>query len=118
MKWILIITVGIIAGALSYWFNPYNEMELFGVHIYKIMISATFLGSLILTFFLNEKPWKISLLVSLGVLFSVICRIFFDIANDSGTHNLFPFEIIATSFITIPSAFVGSYLSHLITRHK
>jgi len=110
---ILIIVVGIIAGGFSYWFNPYNEMSLFGISIYKLMGAGAFLGSLILTLFLNKKPSKIALLITVGVIIGVMCRIVFDGILDSSTHNLFPFEIIGALFITIPSAFIGSYLSEL-----
>ena len=111
---ILIILVGIIAGGFSYWFNPYNEMRFLGIHIYKLMSSGAFLGSLIMTLILNEKPWKIALLITAGIIIGIMCRIVFDGINDSSTHNLFPFEIIIALFITVPSAFIGSYLSQLI----
>lgn len=111
---ILIILVGIMAGGLSYWFNPYNELSLLGISIYKLMGAGAFLGSLSLTLILNEKPWKIALLITTGIIIGIMCRIIFDGINDSSTHNLFPFEIIAALFISVPSAFIGSYLSVLI----
>ena len=115
---LLIILVGIMAGGLSYWFNPYNEMSLLGISIYKLMGAGAFLGSLSLTLILNEKPWKIALLITTGIIIGIMCRIIFDGINDSSTHNLFPFEIIIALFITVPSAFIGSYLSLLIKRLK
>lgn len=112
---ILIILVGIMAGGISYWFNPYNEMSFLGISIYKLMAAGAFLGSLSLTLILNEKPWKIALLITAGIIIGIMCRIIFDGINDSSTsHNLFPFEIIIALFITVPSAFIGSYLSLLI----
>ncbi len=115
---LLIILVGIMAGGLSYWFNPYNEMSLLGISIYKLMGSSAFLSSLILTLILNEKPWRIALIITAGVIIGVMCRIIFDIIIDSSTHNLFPFEIIIAIFITVPSTFIGSYLSLLIKKLK
>ena len=111
---ILIIFVGIMAGGLSYWFNPYNELSLLGISIYKLMGAGAFLGSLSLTLILNEKPWKIALLITTGIIIGIMCRIIFDGINDSSTHNLFPFEIIIALFVSVPSAFIGSYLSVLI----
>jgi len=110
---ILIILVGIMAGGLSYWFNPYNEMSSFGISIYKLMGAGALLGSLSLTLILNEKPWKIALLITTGIIIGIMCRIIFDIINDSSTHNLFPFEIIIALIISVPSAFIGSYLAQL-----
>ena len=111
---ILIIFVGIMAGGLSYWFNPYNELSLLGISIYKLMGAGAFLSSLSLTLILNEKPWKIALLITTGIIIGIMCRIIFDGINDSSTHNLFPFEIIIALFVSVPSAFIGSYLSVLI----
>tara|TARA_R110000787_G_scaffold223423_5_gene331809 strand:+ start:115 stop:507 length:393 start_codon:yes stop_codon:yes gene_type:complete len=111
---ILIVVVGIMAGGLSYWFNPYDEMSLLGISIYKLMGAGAFLGSLILTLILNEKPWKIAILITTGIIIGIMCRIIFDGIIDSSTHNLLPFEIIIALFISVPSAFIGSYLSQLI----
>jgi|GEM_PF-3155827 len=101
-----------MAGSLSHCFNPYNKLSLFGISVYKLMAAGAFLGSLTLTLILTEKLWKISLLITARIIIGIMCRIIFEGINDSiTTHNLFPFEIIITLFITVPSAFIGSYLS-------
>jgi hypothetical protein len=110
----LIILVGIMVGGLSYWFNPYDELSLLGISIYKLMGAGAFLGSLSLTLILNKRPWEIAILITTGIMISIMCRIIFDGINDPSTHNLFPFEIIAALFISVPSAFIGSYLSVLL----
>jgi hypothetical protein len=38
----LIILVGIMVGGLSYWFNPYDELSLLGISIYKLMGAGAF----------------------------------------------------------------------------
>jgi uncharacterized membrane protein YjjP (DUF1212 family) len=103
-----------MVGGLSYWFNPYDELSLLGISIYKLMGAGAFLGSLSLTLILNKRPWEIALLITTGIMISIMCRIIFDGINDPSTHNLFPFEIIAALFISVPSAFIGSYLSVLL----
>jgi hypothetical protein len=110
----LIILVGIMVGGLSYWFNPYDELSLLGISIYKLMGAGAFLGSLSLTLILNKRPWEIAILITTGIMISIMCRIIFDGINDPSTHNLFPFEIIAALFISVPSEFIGSYLSVLL----
>jgi membrane associated rhomboid family serine protease len=62
----LIILVGIMVGGLSYWFNPYDELSLLGISIYKLMGAGAFLGSLSLTLILNKRPWEIALLITTG----------------------------------------------------
>jgi hypothetical protein len=106
----LIILVGIMVGGLSYWFNPYDELSLLGISIYKLMGAGAFLGSLSLTLILN-KPWEIALLITTGMI-SIMCRIIFDGINDQ--VHIFSFRNNSSSFISVPSAFIGSYLSVLL----
>ena len=110
-----IILVGLIAGGISYWFNPYNR-PLFGISIFTIMVISTFIGSFFLTILLIEKPYKIALLATLGVILAVIARIIFDGIMDPTSHNLAPFEIIICGSITIISTLVGAYFALLIKK--
>ena len=68
-------------------------------------------------FFLNEKPYKIAMLIFLGVVLAVMARILYDtIFWDKTSHNLAPFEILLCGIITIPSAFLGVYLTLLFKK--
>jgi hypothetical protein len=80
-----------MVGGLSYWFNPYDELSLLGISIYKLMGAGAFLGSLSLTLILN-KPWEIALLITTGMI-SIMCRIILMVLMIKYTS--FPFEIIA-----------------------
>lgn len=109
-----ITLVGLIIGGIAYWFQPYNQMTVLGLHIWLIMGVGAFLGSISLKLYLKEKPLKIALLVSLGVALAVLARIIFDVTFwDPTSHNLAPFEIIISGIITIPSAIAGGYLGRL-----
>jgi hypothetical protein len=115
---IVTILVGIIISGLAYWFHPYNQNTVFGINKWVIMGIGAFLGTLLLMVFLKEKPLKIALFVSLGVLLGVFARIIYDITlRDSTSHNLFPFEIIISSIVTVPCAFTGVYLGFLIKKY-
>lgn len=109
--------VGLIIGGTAYWFQPYNQLTILGIHIWLIMGVGTFLGSIGLMLYLNQKPLKTAMQVCLGVGLAVITRIVYDVTLwDSTTHNLAPFEIIITAIITIPSAITGGYLGLLIKK--
>ena len=115
--------IGIISGVLPYWFNAYNNQSMvLGFRSFQFVVmlmgAGAFLGSLILTLILNEKPSKIALLITAGVIIGIMCRIVFDVVNDLSTHNLFPIEIIMALVIIVPSAFIGSYLSQLFKNIK
>ena len=43
---IWIIIVGLIIGGISYWFQPYNQTTVLGIHIYLILSVGAFLGAL------------------------------------------------------------------------
>lgn len=114
---ILITLVGILIGAISYWFQPYNQLNVFGVKTRVIWSLGAFFGSLLLYTLLNEKALKIALLVSLGVILAIIFRIIYDtVFWNSTSHNLAPFEVIGCGMVTIPSAFAGAYLAVLIKK--
>jgi uncharacterized membrane protein YeaQ/YmgE (transglycosylase-associated protein family) len=110
--------IGIIIGGLAYWFQPYNQSTVFGINMWVIMSIGAFLGTLLIMIFLNEKPPKIALFVFLGVIIGVVAPIIYDITFwDPTSHNLFPFEIIFSSLITVTFAFIGVYLGLLIKKY-
>lgn len=112
-----ITLVGLIIGVIAYWVEPYVQTDIPGS--FFIWSFGAFFGSLLLMLFVNEKPTKIALLVSLGITLAVIAKIIYDtIFVDSTSHNLAPFEIIICGIITIPSAFVGVYLGFLIKKFR
>jgi len=109
--------VGLIIGVIAYWLEPYVQTDIPGS--FFIWSVSAFLGSLLLMLFVNEKPPKIALLVSLGIALAVLLRIIYDTTFvDSTSHNLAPLEIIICGIITIPSAFAGAYLGLLIKKFK
>ena len=110
---------GVIIGGIAYWFQPYNQSTVLGINIWLIISVGAFVSSFLLQLFVNEKPAKIALLVSLGVALAVLARIIFDVTfRDATSHNLAPFEIIICGIVTVPSAFVGVFLAHLIKKLK
>jgi uncharacterized membrane protein YccC len=111
--------VGLIIGGISYWFQPYNQIQILNSNIPLVWSLGAFFGSLLLMIYFNEKPPKIALLISLGVALAVLARIIYDtIFWDATSHNLAPFEIILCGIITIPSAFMGVYLALLMKKLK
>jgi len=114
---IWITLVGVLIGAISNWIHSYHESNLTGTYTLSVLILGSLVGSFLLTFYLKKRYSEIALLVTLGVVLAFIARIVYDTTFLDHSHNLFPFEII-TSLITLPSAFTGSFLGHLIKRFK
>ena len=114
---IWIIIIGLIIGGISYWFQPYGQMTVLGIHMYLIWSIGALLGALFLMLFIKKKPSQISLFLSLGVTLAILARIIYDTTFwDSTSHNLAPFEIIMGALITIPCAFLGTFLARLIKK--
>ncbi|MBP6758762.1 MAG: hypothetical protein KA133_05875 [Flavobacterium sp.] len=112
-----ITLVGIIAGGIAYWLQPYGQSKIFGIGIWTVMGIDAFMGSFFLMISLAYKPYLIALFVSLGVAIAILARIFYDITFwDKTSHNLAPFEFIIGGFVTIPSAYSGAYLALLIKK--
>ena len=127
-KTLLLATLtGMLAGAIGYWFQPYNQRTVLGMNMWLVMGVGAFLGSLFLFFFLKEKPGNkaalfslgIAYFVSLGVALAVLARIIYDtLFWDATSHNLAPFEILICFLIAIPCAFAGGFLSFLFTKFR
>jgi hypothetical protein len=112
-----ITLVGLIVGGIAYWFQPYNQDTVMGINMWLIMTIGATISSFLLKLFVDEKPPKIALLVSLGIALAVLARIIYDTTFwDSTSHNMAPFEIIICGIITIPAAFAGAYLGLLIKK--
>ena len=112
------IGVGLIIGGTAYWFQPYDQMTLFGLNIWLIMSIGSFLGATFLMLNLKEKPLKIAMLVSFGVALAILARIIYDTTIwDSTSHNLAPIEIIICGIVTIPSAIAGVYVGLLAKKN-
>ncbi|GAB2608708.1 hypothetical protein [Belliella aquatica] len=112
---IAISLIGLLLGGIAYWFQPYNQQDLFGVSIYLIMGVGAFLSSFFIKIYLKEKPLKIANFVSLGVIMAVLARIIFDVAFwDSTSHNLAPFEIIICGLNAFFPALIGGFLGKLV----
>lgn len=112
------LVLGLIAGGLSYWFNPDNVLYIVGIQIHVVMA----VGSLAAAWYAAWKYQlgiaKNSLLVTAGVTIAVIGRIVVDGILDSSSHNLFPLELIAAWVVTFPSALIGALLNRFLPSSK
>ncbi len=118
----LITLLGFIIGGMSYWFQPYNQMQLIGNYMMIIRCTGVFFGALILMFFIKKEPFQISLFLAFGIMLAYFARLIYDITFwDSTSHNLAGIEIIIVAFITIPFVFAGSFFASifiLLAKHK
>jgi uncharacterized membrane protein YfcA len=119
MKTLHPLLAGLTIGALAYWFQPYNQTTVLGLNMWLIMAIGALLASALLIHYLDQKPPKIALRVTLGVLLAILARILYDtILWDPTSHNLAPLEIIFAGIATLPAAFAGAYLGVFIKKRK
>ena len=111
------ILAGLIIGGLAHWFQPYGQMTILEIHIWWILSIGSFIVSILLKLYLQEKPLKIALMVSLGVVLALLARIIYDVTFwDSTSHNLAPFEFILSGIVAVPSALAGVYIGVLFKK--
>ena len=111
------LIIGLVCGAISYWFQPYNERNLLGMDIYLLMGILAFTASA-LAMVINRGIWyQIPLFLGAGFLISVMGRIFYDVTFiDKTHHNLWPFEILFVLGIIVPTSFTGGFLAFLLKK--
>lgn len=104
------IAIGFVIGAIGYWTADFSEDGEFARVIYSILGPGAFICS-VASFALRKKsPGFIALMVSLGVLLGMLSKIFYDILQDSSSHDMLPFELLLGLVIVLPAAFFGSFL--------
>ncbi len=114
-----VILTGLLVGAACYWPVPYAEINLLELYPWLLASSAALAGALLFTMFLSQKPWKIALSMTLGVVLAILIRIIYDTTfRDATSHNLAPFELIIVGLQTLPAAFAGAYLGLLFKKLK
>lgn len=110
------LILGLFCGALSYWFNAYNVMMVFGLSIYLVLAVTTFTSAFGFAL-LHKKASALSpVLICTGVIIAAFGRIFYDISKDATSHNLFPFEILIILGISAPCAFIGWWFGNVLNK--
>lgn len=56
--------IGVVCGAISYWFNSYNEMYIGEINIYYIMASLSFLSVIAFGFIYKEYVFNVPIYFS------------------------------------------------------
>ena len=116
---ILVVLLGIGIGAISYWRIPYEELNVLELNLWLIVGGGSLIGALCSTLLFKLKPLKIGLLLTLGVVLSVIFRIIYDLTvKDPSSHNLAPLEIIFSVLQSLPFAFAGSYIAGTLQKQR
>jgi len=109
-----LILIGLVVGAITYWFQVYNQDTIMGISIWLLIGLGSFIASMVCSYLFEEKPARIALMISAGILSAVLLRIVFDTFTIPGSHNLLPFELLFVLACALPAAFIGSFSTHLI----
>lgn len=113
---LLSVLTGFIWGAISYWFNEYNDAYAFGINIYLIMSLSSAFSTIGLGLIIKKDLFKIPLYLSSGYVLAALARIFYDTSKDASSHNLFPFEIAIILVVVLSSSFVGSAITNFFVK--
>lgn len=95
------------AVGLPFWFTPYHQLNLPNVLLQPSLLVVV-LSSALLCAFKRCAFWKTIWMMTLAVIAAELARVLVDVALDSTTHNLLPFEIIITFLVGFPCALIGA----------
>jgi hypothetical protein len=109
---------GLLAGAVSTWFQPYNQLEIFGVDYRIIMAVAALILAFLYKVLFEANTVNTGLFLGYGIITALFIRIIVDVLNDPTDHNLWPLEVAIFILIAFPSALVGAYLGELVRVSK
>lgn len=104
------IALGFVVGAIGYWTADFSEEGEFARVIYSILGPGAFICSVISFSLRKKSPGFIALLISLGIMLGMLSKILYDVARDSSSHDMLPFELLLGLVIVLPAAFLGSFL--------
>ena len=108
---------GFFFGALSYWFNAYNDLNLLGFNIYYIMGISSFISAIVLGLKFKNFIFRIPIYFCLALILAAFMRIIYDVLMiDATHHNLFPFEIAFIVIVIVPSSVLGATLIFFINK--
>ena len=111
-KWVAFAGVFFAAG-IPYWLVPYNQELPAGV--VAIGLAALVIAGAVLAF-RGAKLATAIVMPGLAVPAAAMARVIVDVARDSTSHNLWPFEIVFATAIGIAGAFVGALIGWLLAR--
>lgn len=110
--------LGLIAGGAATWFQPYNEILVWGMDYRLLMAIATFILAFLYRFFSSAGTTTTGLYLGTGVIAALVLRIIIDVVGDYTSHNLWPMELALFALVAFPSAFIGAYLAELMAWSK
>ncbi|GAB2769064.1 hypothetical protein [Salinimicrobium soli] len=105
---------GLFAGGISTWFQPYNEIEIFGIDYRIVMAMAALILAFLYKLWFDAGTVNTGLFLSYGIITALFLRIIADVIVDPTDHNLWPLEIAIFVVIAFPSALIGAYLGELV----
>lgn len=108
------LLIGLVAGAIATWFQPYNELEIFGVDYRIIMAAAALIFAFLFKLFSGAKTYTVGVYIAFGIITALVLRIITDTLSGTANLDLWPFEIAIFAIISFPSALTGAYLAEII----
>jgi uncharacterized integral membrane protein len=105
---------GLAAGGLATWFQPNQQLEIFGIDYRTIMALAALLFAFGYKYFTDARTSTTGLFVGLGVTIALLLRILINFLTGSTMYAPWRFEIAVYVLIAFPSALIGAYAAELI----
>jgi hypothetical protein len=109
------VTTAVIA--VPYWTADYASISDDGIFGFWLLVAVVLVLGTFLAASLSEVPL---VLPALGMLacapIAVMGRVLIDTAADPTSHNLWPFEVVLSSMMSVPAVAVGVVLAWVVRR--
>jgi hypothetical protein len=88
------------------------------LHFWLLIGTGSIIGASLSTIFFQKKPIDSGLLITFGVVLSVIFRIIFDVFYlDASSHSLAGIEIMIAGLQSLPPSLVGAYAAIILKKN-
>lgn len=111
----LAFLVTFLAIGLLYWPLPYHSVNLPDALFTPALWLVPF-GALLLRLLKVAPWWLATLVMAAPAPVAVLARIIVECSLDPTSHNLWPFEIILTLFVSVPLALLGAAAGAALAR--
>ncbi len=115
---VVALFLGLLAGGLATWFQPYREIFFWGMDYRLVMVLAVLVFSFLFKLVFRHETVKVASFIGSGAVIALIFRIMYDVFRDFTAHFEWPMEITLFALLAFASSFVGTYLGELINWSK
>lgn len=113
--WLPGFLVSFVCVGLSFWFLPYNSVQL-PTAILNASLFVVAISALLTRVYAGRNLFLVALVIGAAIPAALFARVLVDTLGDPTSHNLWPLELLIGMFVGGPVALAGALPGWLIVR--